>query len=257
MTRFPYQNSKMHIGKHMCKSHRPADNDRRHFVGRVLSLITLPLLMPGLVRADAGPKPQNAITADAALKRLREGNARYVANALDIKNFSAGRASRVKAQYPIAAFLSCADSRVAPELIFDQGPGDLFVVRVAGNYLSSNSLASLEYAVAVLNVPLIMVLGHTECGAVKSTIGALQGHTPLPGHIWDIVDAVRPGVERVVSEGGQDLANRAVATNVEYNVSRIATAQPIIAEAVQAGRVKVVGAIYELQTGNVRASAPP
>jgi len=179
-----------------------------------------------------------------------------VANALDVKNFSVGRSARVKAQYPIAAFLSCADSRVAPELIFDQGPGDLFVVRVAGNYLSGNSLASLEYAVAVLNVPLIMVLGHTECGAVKSTISALQGHTPLPGHIWDIVDAVRPGVEKVVAEGGEDLANRAVATNVQYNVSRIATAQPIIAEAVQAGGVKVVGAIYELSTGKVRSSAP-
>ena len=242
-------------GKPNGRGYRAPDNDRRRFVGRALSLIALPLLMPRFVRADAGPKPQNAITADAALKRLQEGNARYVANALDVKDFSVGRSARVKAQYPIAALLSCADSRVAPELIFDQGPGDLFVVRVAGNYLSGNSLASLEYAVAVLNVPLIMVLGHTECGAVKSTISALQGHTPLPGHIWDIVDAVRPGIEKVVSEGGDDLANRAVVTNVQFNVSRIATAQPIIAEAVQAGHVKVVGAVYELQTGKVRASA--
>ena len=239
----------------MCKSNRASDHNRRQFVYRALSLMALPLL-PRLGRADTAPKPQNAITPDAALNRLQEGNGRYVANALDIKDFSVGRSARLKAQYPIAALLSCADSRVAPELIFDQGPGDLFVVRIAGNYLSSNSLASLEYAVAVLNVPLIMVLGHTECGAVKSTISALQGHTPLPGHIWDIVDAVRPGVEKVVSEGGEDLANRAVATNVQYNVSRISTAQPIIAEAVKAGRVKVVGAVYELPTGKVRATAP-
>jgi carbonic anhydrase len=239
----------------MCPSHRAPDNDRRQFVGRTLSLMAMPLLLPRIGRADAEPKPQNAITPDAALTRLQEGNARYVANALDVKNFSVGRSARVKAQYPIAAFLSCADSRVAPELIFDQGPGDLFVIRVAGNYLSSSSLASLEYAVAVLNVPLIMVLGHTECGAVKSTISALQGHASLPGHIWDIVDAVRPGVEKAVGEGGADLANRAVATNVQYNVSRVATAQPIIAEAVQAGRVRVVGAIYELSTGKVQASA--
>ena len=242
-------------GQHMCKGYRAPDNDRRQFVGRTLSLMSMPLLLSRLGRADAEPKPQNAITPDAALNRLQEGNARYVANALDVKNFSVGRSARVKAQYPIAAFLSCADSRVAPELIFDQGPGDLFVVRVAGNYLSSNSLASLEYAIAVLKVPLIMVLGHTECGAVKSTISALQGHTALPGHIWDIVDAVRPGVEKAISEGGADLANRAVATNVQYNVSRISTAQPIIAEAVQAGRVKVGGAIYELSTGKVQATA--
>jgi carbonic anhydrase len=239
----------------MRNSNRASDHNRRQFVYRALSLVALPLL-PRLGRADTVPKPQNAITPDAALSRLQEGNGRYVANALDIKDFSVGRSARLKAQYPIAALLSCADSRVAPELIFDQGPGDLFVVRIAGNYLSGNSLASLEYGVAVLNVPLIMVLGHTECGAVKSTISALQGHTPLPGHIWDIVDAVRPGVEKVVSEGGEDLANRAVAANVQYNVSRISTAQPIIAEAVKAGRVKVVGAVYELPTGKVRATAP-
>jgi carbonic anhydrase len=242
-------------GQDMCCSSGAPDSDRRRFVGRALSLMAVPLLLSRPGRADAEPKPQNAITADAALNRLQEGNSRYVANALDVKNYSVGRSARVKAQYPIAALLSCADSRVAPELIFDQGPGDLFVIRVAGNYLSGSSLASLEYAVAVLNVPLIMVLGHTECGAVKSTISALQGHTALPGHIWDIVDAVRPGVERIVSEGGADLANRAVATNVQYNVSRIASAQPIVAEAVQAGRVKVVGAIYELSTGKVQATA--
>ncbi len=242
-------------GQNMFKRSRATDNSRRQFIGGALSLAAMPLMLSRFDRANAEPKPQNAITADAALIRLQEGNARYVANALDVKNFSVGRAARVKAQYPIAAFLSCADSRVAPELIFDQGPGDLFVVRVAGNYLSGNSLASLEYAVAVLNVPLIMVLGHTECGAVKSTISALQDHASLPGHIWDIIDAVRPGVEKIVSGGGADLANRAVASNVQYNVARISTAEPIIAEAVKAGGVRVVGAVYDLATGKVQATA--
>ena len=101
-----------------------------------------------------------------------------------------------------------------------------------------------------------MALGHTECGAVKATISALQGHTPLPGHIWDIVDAVRSGAEKVVAEGGEDLANPAVTTNFQYGVSRIATAQPIIAQAVQARRVKVIGAVYELQTDMVRPCVP-
>jgi carbonic anhydrase len=232
----------------------PKLQQRRRFVGAGVGLLALPALSPALAWAEIETKPQNAISADEALHRLREGNARYVANKLDIKDFAAGRPARTKAQYPIAAILSCSDSRVAPELVFDQGPGDLFVVRVAGNYLNSDNVSSLEYAVGVLNVPLIMVLGHTECGAIKSTIGALQAHTPLPGHIWDIVDAVRPGIETVVSQGGEDLANRAVAANVRYNVSRVASAQPIIAQSVHSHAVKVVGAVYELSTGRVIAT---
>ena len=106
--------------------------------------------------------------------------------------------------------MSCADSRVAPELVFDQLPGDLFVVRVAGNYLSGDSLASLEYAVGVLKVPLIMVLGHTECGAIKATISEMKESAPLPGHIWDIVDAVRPGIARTVEAGGDNVLLNAI-----------------------------------------------
>jgi carbonic anhydrase len=175
-----------------------------------------------------------------------------MANKLDIKDFSAGRAARAKAQYPIASILSCADSRVAPELIFDQKPGDLFVVRVAGNYLDEDVLSSLEYGVAVLGTPLVMVLGHSNCGAVKAAIQEIQNPKPLPGHIWDITDAVRPGIENVVKGGGDGLLERAIDANVGYNVSRIASAQPIIAEAVTGKRVRVVGAEYELATGKVR-----
>ncbi len=107
----------------------------------------------------------NAISPDAALQRLMQGNERYAANAPDHKDYSAGRAARVSAQFPIAAILSCADSRVSSELAFDQGPGDLFVVRLAGNFLDDDGLASLEYAVRFLDVPLLMVLGHSNCGA--------------------------------------------------------------------------------------------
>jgi carbonic anhydrase len=192
------------------------------------------------------------MTPDAALRRLLDGNARYAANKLEAKDFSVGRAARAKAQYPIAAILSCADSRVAPELVFDQGPGDLFVVRVAGNYLSSDSLASLEYAVGVLNVPLIMVLGHTECGAIKATISEIKQPAPLPGHIWDIVDAVRPGIAKAVEAGGSDVLGNAIGANVDYNTSRVASAQPVLSEAVQHNRLRVVGAVYELATGKVQ-----
>lgn len=225
---------------------------RRRFLQTGLGLVALSALAPWRwARADA-PSPQNAISPDAALKRLMEGNARYVSNQLDIKDFSAGRAARAKAQYPIASILSCADSRVAPELMFDQGPGDLFVVRIAGNYLNSDALASLEYGVGVLGTPLVMVLGHSECGAIKAALQEIQSPKPLPGHIWDITDAVRPGIEALAKTGGDNLLERAIDANVEYNVARVASAQPILAEAVAGGRVRVVGGEYELASGKVR-----
>lgn len=231
------------------------DSSRRHFLQAAglgaLAAAALPL--QGALAAAA--EPQNAITPQAALDRLMAGNARYAANKLDIKDFAAGRAARAKAQYPIASILSCADSRVAAELLFDQIPGDLFVVRVAGNYLNGDVLSSLEYGVGVLNTPLVMVLGHSECGAIKATIQEIESPKPLPGHIWDITDAVRPGIADVVKAGGADVLEKAIDANVAYNVARIAAAQPIIAEAVKAGRVRVVGAEYELATGKVRLLA--
>ncbi|HEY9567097.1 MAG TPA: carbonic anhydrase, partial [Thalassobaculum sp.] len=120
--------------------------------------------IPGI--AAAAP---NAIGPDAALERIRAGNARYVAQTPVEKDFSAGRAARAQAQYPIASILGCADSRVAPELLFDQAPGELFVTRVAGNFVNDDGLASLEYGVKFLGIPLIVVLGHSGCGAVGAT----------------------------------------------------------------------------------------
>src|SRR5690242_18279742 len=108
----------------------------------------------GLVAAAAGPAPANAISGDEALHRIMAGNARYVANSVPARDFAAGRAARAKAQHPIASILSCADSRVGPEFLFDQGPGGLFVVRVAGNILEDEGLASLEYGAQFLGVPL-------------------------------------------------------------------------------------------------------
>lgn len=232
--------------------YEPCPVSRRRFLQAGASLLTLSVLMPLQRVLAKAATPQNAISPQAALDRLMAGNVRYAANKLDPKDFSAGRAARVKAQHPIASILCCADSRVAPELMFDQAPGDLFVVRVAGNYLNLDALASLEYGVAVLGTPLVMVLGHSNCGAVKATIEEIQSPKPLPGHIWDITDAVRPGVETTVKAGGENLLERSIDANVDYNVSRVASAQPIIAEAVTGGRVRVVGAEYELATGKVR-----
>ena len=122
------------------------------------------------------------------------GNARYVANHPTQRDFSTGRAERLTTQRPIAAVLSCANSRVAPEFAFDEGPGQLFVIRVAGNILDDNSAASLEYAVRFLGVRLAMVLGHRNCGAVDAAIKAVKDGATLPGHLPGLIDAIKPAV---------------------------------------------------------------
>ena len=194
----------------------------------------------------------NSIPPSAALQRLMDGNARYVQNKIDLKDFTAGRAARAAAQYPVAAILGCADSRVAPEFIFDQDPGELFVCRVAGNYMNVDILASLEYGVEVLGAPLVMVLGHTNCGAVKAVLQYEKDRKALPGHLQMLLDAVSPGVVEAMRQGPTDELNRAIEANVRHNAQRLRQAHPVIAKAVEEKRVDVVSAVYELATGQVR-----
>lgn len=233
-----------------------APPSRRRFLATSLQLVTLAACAPWQ-RQLAEVAPQNEVSAAAALERLRAGNARYVAGKPAAKDLVAGRAALVGGQYPIATILSCSDSRVAPELVFDQAPGDLFVVRIAGNYLNPDALASLEYGVAVLGTPLVMVLGHENCGAIKAAIAELQEPKPLPGHIWDITDAVRPGIADLVAAGGERLLERAIDANIRWNVARVAAAQPLLAEAARAGRMRVVGARYDLASGRVNLLDEP
>lgn len=195
--------------------------------------------------------PQNAISPDEALERLMEGNGRYAANTPANQDYSAGRAARVNAQYPIAAILSCADARVAPELAFDQAPGDLFVVRVAGNFVNEDGLASFEYAVKYLNTPLLMVLGHSNCGAVAATIKVLKDGVTLPGHLQDMIREIKPAVETAEDAKPADLLSAAIADNIRRAVRRLETATPILAEYVESKKVRVVGAHYDLATGSI------
>jgi carbonic anhydrase len=192
-----------------------------------------------------------AETPDAALKLLVDGNARYAANQTNERDFSVGRAARAQGQKPFAAILGCADSRVAPELAFDQAPGDLFVVRVAGNFVTTEGLASLEYGAAVLGTKAIMVLGHTSCGAVNATVEALQKGNNLPGHIADLVRAMKPSIEPALKQPGPDLNQRAVVANVQANVRTLIEAGPILADMVKGGKLKVVGGVYDLATGKI------
>jgi carbonic anhydrase len=216
------------------------------------ALAAAPLIAAATAQAQAQAQPVRAAeTPDAALKLLVEGNARYASNQANERDFSSGRAARAQGQAPFAAILGCADSRVAPELAFDRPAGDLFVVRVAGNFMTPDGLGSLEYGAAVLGTKVIMVLGHTSCGAINATIGALQKGNDLPGHIADLVRAMKPGVEPVLKQPGADLVQRATVANVRWNIQRLIEAKPILAEMVAGGKLKVVGGVYDLATGKV------
>jgi carbonic anhydrase len=146
--------------------------------------------------------------------------------------------------------LSCADSRVAPEYAFDAGRGDLFVCRVAGNLLNDDVIASFEYAVSVLNTPLIIVLGHQACGAVDAAIKSIKGGTTLPGHLPSLVTALAPAVKAILDKPGDTLDN-AIRQNVVLTVAGVKTATPILSKAVEDKQIRVVGAVYDLADGRV------
>lgn len=168
-----------------------------------------------------------------------------------VRDYSAGRAERAAAQYPFAAILSCADLRVAPELAFDQGPGDLFVVRLAGNFVNTDGLASLEYGVEFLGVSLILVLGHTHCGAVDAAIKVLDPKVELPGQLPCLIDSIKPAVEPLMGQPAQDLLLAATIANVRANVKRLEEAGPILAVRTAGGDIRVVGGYYDPHTGKV------
>ena len=227
---------------------------RRTLVGAGAGLAltgTLPAgVATGATSPTGDPKP-NAISPADAVKRLREGNARYAANEPNEKDFSTGRAARATAQYPFAAILSCADSRVAPELVFDQGPGELFVVRVAGNFVDTELLASLEYGVEFLGIPLIVVLGHTGCGAVYAAIQVMKKDAKLPGHLPNLIRALKPAV--VVGEKATSgtLLDNAIVENVRRQVAALKRANPIVAREYAAKNIDIIGGVYDLATGRV------
>ncbi|CAE6935608.1 Carbonic anhydrase [Paraburkholderia domus] len=200
--------------------------------------------------SGASPQPNSIAPADA-LKRLMDGNARYAANAPNERDFSSGRAARVQAQYPIATILGCADSRVAPEFAFDQGPGDLFVLRVAGNIVNPDLLASVEYGAQFLGVPLIMVLGHTGCGAVDAAIKVLKTNAVLPGHLPGLISAIKPAVIAAEKTQTGNLLDNAVAENVRRQVARLKSSPPIVQKLYVGKKIDIVGGVYDLATGKV------
>ena len=202
---------------------------------------------------DAGPLRLSALAAsgggNAHLTALMAGNARFVAGTPQCVAATARRTELANGQAPFAAVLGCSDSRVPVETIFDHDPGDVFVVRVAGNFVTDTGLGSLEYAVAVLKSELIIVLGHSSCGAVKAATQAFKGET-FPGHIQGLATAIEPAAQATKGQAGDWVAN-ATTENVRMNAHALLAQSSILSEAHAAGKITIVGAVYDLHTGKV------
>ncbi len=186
-------------------------------------------------------------SSEEALARLVAGNERYVNSQMDNPNQTTERrAELLGGQNPFAIVLGCADSRVPPEVIFDQGLGDLFVIRVAGNIIDDVVLGSIEYAAEHLHTPLMVVLGHSYCGAVGATVagGDLEGHLP------SLATAIQPAVDSVKGQEG-DLVDNAVRANAKMVAEQLRSSTPVLSTLVEAGSLKVVAARYDLDSGKV------
>ncbi|MDJ0387069.1 carbonic anhydrase [Roseomonas sp. E05] len=239
-----------------CQPRRPAPGRRALLAVAGATLACTAAGLPPLAApARAATGARTSLTAEQALERLKEGNRSYVSSG-PLHQEEIGRERRLaiaQSQTPFCVMIGCSDSRVPPELLFGRGLGELFIVRNAGNTEGHTSLGSVEYAVAALGVPLVVVLGHERCGAVAAAIDVVERNAVLPGVISEVVEPIIPAVLKARSDGhsGTALLDQAVEENVRRVVARLQTASTIISEPQRAGRLKVVGARYDLDNGEV------
>lgn len=190
----------------------------------------------------------SAFAADDALNKLIEGNERYVnSKTVCHEDWSAKRAAQTQGQAPFAVIVTCSDSRVPPEIIFDQALGDLFVIRVAGNIVDDFAIGSIEYGVSVLGAKLILVLGHSNCGAVD---GALKG-LKFDNHIQEVLNAIQPAVQASRSGNGGDALEKAIKANVKHVEEMLRSSKPLLGNLLQQGKITLLGGYYDLASGKV------
>ena len=206
---------------------------------------------PQVYAADA---KMTTLTADQALVLLKEGNAKSLTDS-PIRAVQ-GRERRLeiaRGQTPFAVLVSCSDSRVPPEVLFGRGLGELFIVRNAGNTVDTVALGSIEYAIAVLGVPLIVVLGHERCGAVDAALSVVEKNTVFPGSLNQMIEPILPAALMARSTGakGEALLDAAVRENIRRVVTRIKNSEAVLMNPIKTGKVKVVGARYDLDDGEV------
>ena len=234
-----------------CESHRC---DRHSFLARAgLGIAAGALALPsitGIAEAAGTAPPPMAADAKAGLARLMAGNARFIAGHPTCPPLTQRRAALADGQSPYAIVLSCSDSRVPVETMFDEEPGNIFGVRIAGNFLDDNGIGSIEYSVAVLKSTLVLVMGHSECGAVKAAVDNVKSGAMPPGHIAGLVRAIEPAARASKGHAG-DWLHDAIVQNVRDNVAALPHRSAIVADAVRSGKLRVVGALYDLASGKV------
>lgn len=204
-----------------------------------------------LVEKVLTKEEQDALTPDMVITSLKEGNARFINNDLTARDHSAQVRDAVKAQYPKAIVLSCVDSRVPVEDVFDRGIGDLFVARVAGNFVNEDILGSMEFACKVAGSKLVMVMGHEHCGAVKAAVDGVE-----LGNITNMVAKIRPAVDMIEYEGdrtskNQEFVHMASESNVKNTMAMIRKNSPILKEMEDNGEIKIIGGLYDMDNGKV------
>jgi carbonic anhydrase len=210
---------------------------------------------------DAAPRmqaagPGTSLTPDQVLQQLLDGNQRYMQSASTHPNLSAeGRTALATGQAPIAVVLSCIDSRVPPEIVFDQGLGNLLVGRTGGNVVDDTQLGGIEFGITQYSTPLVVLMGHQRCGAVAAAVETLTTGAQAPGHIQSLVTALEPAVIFAGEQAGDPVENT-IRANIRLGAGRLRDSHPIIAEAVASGAVKVVGMYYSLDTGAVEVIDP-
>lgn len=206
---------------------------------------------PQVFAADA---KKTTLTALQALATLKEGNAQFLANGSKSALLSSERRLEIaRGQTPFAVLVSCSDSRVPPELLFGRGLGELFIVRNAGNTVDTTALGSIEYAVAVLGVPLIVVMGHERCGAVEAALSVVEKKTVYPGSLNEMLRPILPPatIARASGAKGDELIDLAVRENVRHVVARLRKSEPLLMDPIRSGKVQIVGARYDLDDGKV------
>ena len=231
-----------------------ASTTRRHVL-RTLTLAPLGMVsLPLLSRLDGGTAHAAQATSrspDQALQTLLEGNQRFVVATQRAGGRAIDRRLELTGgQNPFAIILGCADSRVPPEIVFDTGLGDLFVCRVAGNIETPEIIGSIEYGVQVLGAPLVMVLGHSGCGALDAALAVVTRGAEFAGYLAGLVDKLTPAAASILGQPGNPLDN-AIRANVQMTVSHLLRQDPELATRVRAGRVRVVGGVYDLASGQV------
>lgn len=233
----------------MCQDCNRVSASRRRFLSSA-SAGLLTTLVGGTALAAGGAT--TSVTADEALQKLTEGNARYVESPeMCTVDVNLMREHVAKGQAPWATVVSCADSRVPPELLFGGvGPGEIFVARNAGNMVDTATMGTIEYGAGVLGVPLIVVLGHERCGAVAAACDVVTKKAKFPGSIGPMVQAIVPAAKATARKGGDHVDNT-VRESALRTAQKIATHSPIVSALVRQGKVKVVAAYYSLEDGKV------